>query len=168
MYNLSKKTMSKILKLHHSAYRCKDSEETRKFYEDFLGLELVKVIEIKITKTNRNTQVLHTFYQLKDGSCIAFFEDPLTSFNFKKQRDFDLHIALEVSESDLFRMYKKGINAKIETRGIIDHGFIQSIYFRDPNGYVVELTYPNKNIKNSSHLENLKVLKEWQIKKSKI
>jgi len=27
-----------------------------------------------------------------------------------------------------------------ETRGITDHGFIESIYFRDPNGYVVELT----------------------------
>ena len=30
--------------------------------------------------------------------------------------------------------------AGIETRGISDHGFIDSIYFRDPNGYVVELT----------------------------
>jgi catechol-2,3-dioxygenase len=28
----------------------------------------------------------------------------------------------------------------IETRGISDHGFIDSIYFRDPNGYVIELT----------------------------
>ena len=28
----------------------------------------------------------------------------------------------------------------VETRGIADHGFIQSIYFRDPNGYVIELT----------------------------
>ena len=26
--------------LHHSAYRCCNSEETRKFYEDFLGLPL--------------------------------------------------------------------------------------------------------------------------------
>jgi catechol-2,3-dioxygenase len=25
-------------------------------------------------------------------------------------------------------------------RGISDHGFIDSIYFRDPNGYVIELT----------------------------
>ena len=25
-------------------------------------------------------------------------------------------------------------------RGIADHRFIDSIYFRDPNGYVVELT----------------------------
>ena len=28
----------------------------------------------------------------------------------------------------------------IETRGIADHGMIDSIYFRDPNGYVIELT----------------------------
>ena len=26
--------------LHHNAYRCRDSEETRAFYEDFLGLPL--------------------------------------------------------------------------------------------------------------------------------
>ena len=160
--------MSNILKLHHSAYRCKDSEETRKFYEDFLGLKLVKVFEIKNTKTNRITKVLHTFYQLEDGSCIAFFEDPLTDFNFKNQRDFDLHIALQVSEKDLNIMYKKGINSKIETRGIIDHGFIQSIYFRDPNGYVIELTYPKKKINNFSHSKNMKILKEWQITKDKI
>ena len=42
--------MTKLLKLHHSAYRCKDSEETRKFYEEFLELKLVKVLEIKILK----------------------------------------------------------------------------------------------------------------------
>ena len=24
--------------LHHAAYRCRDAEETRKFYEEFLGL----------------------------------------------------------------------------------------------------------------------------------
>jgi catechol-2,3-dioxygenase len=37
-------------------------------------------------------------------------------------------------------MRQKGIAAGIETRGISDHGFIRSIYFRDPNGYVIELT----------------------------
>ena len=29
--------------LHHNAYRCRDSEETRAFYEDFLGLRMVSV-----------------------------------------------------------------------------------------------------------------------------
>ena len=32
--------------LHHNAYRCRDSEETRVFYEDFLGLRLVSAFEI--------------------------------------------------------------------------------------------------------------------------
>ena len=73
--------MNKLIKLHHSAYRCKDSEETRKFYEDFLELRLVKVLEIKTTKTSRETDVLHTFYQIKDGSCIAFFEEPKENVN---------------------------------------------------------------------------------------
>ena len=157
--------MTKLLKLHHSAYRCKDSEETRKFYEEFLELKLVKVLEIKNTKTGRKTSALHTFYQLKDGSCIAFFEEPNTQFNFKNQRDFDLHIAFEVTKLDLHRMYKKGHYFKIETRGIIDHGFIKSIYFRDPNGYVIELTYPIEELNNNSYENNLKILKKWQSQK---
>ena len=89
--------MIKIKKLHHSAYRCKNTNETRNFYVDFLGLKLTKVFIIKTTKTNRKTNVLHSFYSLKDGSAIAFFEDPNTYFDFKYQRDFDLHIAFEVT-----------------------------------------------------------------------
>ena len=46
--------MTKLLKLHHSAYRCRDSEETRKFYEEFLELKLVKVLEIKNKWCNGN------------------------------------------------------------------------------------------------------------------
>ena len=79
--------------LHHNAYRCRDSEETRKFYEDFLSLELAGALEINSTKTGRQTKVLHTFYKMGDGSFLAFFDDPETPFEFKDQRDFDLHIA---------------------------------------------------------------------------
>ena len=32
-----------------------------------------------------------------------------------------------------------------ETRGVADHHFINSIYFRDPNGYVIELTAKLEN-----------------------
>ena len=126
--------------LHHAAYRCRDSEETRKFYEDFLGLPLAAALEISETKTGRATQALHTFYRMDDGSCIAFFEAPDMAFDFKRQQDYDLHIALEVSPSDLEAMFAKGKAAGVETRGVSDHRIIHSIYFRDPNGYVVELT----------------------------
>jgi len=126
--------------LHHNAYRCRDSEETRQFYSDFLGLPLVNAFQIRETKSGRATKTLHSFYQLDDGSCLAFFEAPDMPFDFKKQHDFDLHIALEVSPEDLQTMFAKGRAAGMETRGVSDHEFIDSIYFRDPNGYVIELT----------------------------
>ena len=125
--------------LHHNAYRCRDSEETRKFYEDFLELSLADAFEISETKTGRKTSVLHSFYEMGDGSFLAFFEAPDRPFEFKDQHDYDLHIALEVDDATLRRMFEKGKAEGIETRGVADHGFVQSIYFRDPNGYVIEL-----------------------------
>lgn len=83
--------------------------------------------------------MLHTFFQLDDGSCLAFFEAPDMPFDFKDQHDFDLHIALEVEPNHLERMFARGKAEGREVRGISDHHFIHSIYFRDPNGYVIEL-----------------------------
>lgn len=141
--------------LHHNAYRCRDAEQTRRFYEDFLGLPLVNAFELKETKSGRQTQLLHLFFQMDDGSCLAFFEVPGTPFDFKEQHDYDLHIAVEVAYDVLGPMLAKGKQAGIESRGIADHDGIHSIYFRDPNGYVIELTAktprhaewmdPNKN-----------------------
>jgi catechol 2,3-dioxygenase-like lactoylglutathione lyase family enzyme len=126
--------------LHHNAYRCRDSGQTRAFYEDFLGLPLAGTLEIGETKSGRKTETLHTFYRLGDGSYLAFFEAPDMPFEFKDQHDYDLHIALEVDRATLDAMLAKGRAAGVETRGVSDHGFIDSIYFRDPNGYVIELT----------------------------
>jgi catechol 2,3-dioxygenase-like lactoylglutathione lyase family enzyme len=156
--------------LHHNAYRCRDSEETRKFYEDFLGLPLANAFEIAETKSGRKTHVLHSFYRMDDGSALAFFEAPDMLFEFKPQHDYDLHIALEVSNDDLRKMYEKGKAAGIETRGVSDHRFIHSIYFRDPNGYVIELT-----AKAPGHDEAMdpkksgaaEMLKAWQARKGK-
>ena len=153
-----------IKKLHHAAYRCKNSEETRKFYEDFLGLKLVNAFEITETETGRKTSVLHSFYEMDDNSCIAFFEAPDKPFIFKDQHDFDLHIALEVSYQNLIKMFEKGKKEKIDTRGISDHGFISSIYFRDPNGYVVELAAKNASYKGISDSNAQKNLQKWNEK----
>jgi catechol 2,3-dioxygenase-like lactoylglutathione lyase family enzyme len=128
-----------IRKLHHGAFRCRDSEATRRFYEDFLGLPLAGALEIRQTQTGRPTDTLHTFYRLGDGSFIAFFEAPDLPFEFRQQHDFDLHLALEVDADTLRTMMARGRADGIEVRGPSDHGFIDSVYFRDPNGYVVEL-----------------------------
>ena len=34
------KYKSGVKGLHHAAYRCRNTEETRKFYEDFIGLKM--------------------------------------------------------------------------------------------------------------------------------
>ena len=123
--------------LHHLALRCRDTEETRAFYEDFLGLELAAALELKASATGRAVAVLHSFFRLGDGSFLAFFEAPGSPFDFVPRHDFDLHVALEVEEPVLEAMAAKGRAAGIETRGISEHGIIRSVYFRDPNGYVV-------------------------------
>ena len=149
--------------LHHNAYRCRNSEETRAFYEDFLELPLANAFEIKETKTGRETRALHTFYRMADGSFLAFFEVPNAPFEFKAQHDFDLHIALEVSSETLQRMLEKGRATGVETRGISDHGFINSIYFRDPNGYVIELAAkrPDHDTVTGSEVKARHVLDQW-------
>jgi catechol 2,3-dioxygenase-like lactoylglutathione lyase family enzyme len=119
--------------LHHNAYRCRDSEETRGFYEDFLGLRFVSAFEIN------DGRALHSFFEMDDGSCLAFFEVPGRAFDFKAQDTLDLHIALDV-EPDVFdHMLDKARAERVEVRGPVDHGFCRSIYMRDPNGYAVEL-----------------------------
>ena len=156
--------MTNIMGLNHAAYRCRDSEETRQFYEDFLGLPLVDALAIGTTATGRDARVLHTFFAMQDGSCIAFFEAPDEPFEFKAQLDFDLHIALTVDQSTLQTMFEKGKAEGIETRGVSDHGFVHSIYFRDPNGYVVELAAPTGKTQGSTEDRRAKartLLTEW-------
>jgi len=155
--------------LHHNAYRCRDSEETRKFYEDFLGMRLAGALEIKETKTARATDVLHTFYEMGDGSYLAFFEVPDGPFDFKEQHDYDLHIALEVDPGLLKETLERGKEAGIESRGIAEHGFVDSIYFRDPNGYVIELTAKTERhdgLMDPASNGARQILDDWQVSKS--
>lgn len=157
--------------LHHNAYRCRDAEETRAFYEDFLGLPLVNAFEITETKSGRDTHVLHSFYRMDDGSCLAFFDAPGSPFEFKQQHDYDLHIALEVPRDALEPMMANARARGIEVRGIADHHMIDSIYLRDPNGYVIELTAKRPDhdtqmdpAKNGAHDS----LARWQRDKSRL
>lgn len=155
--------------LHHNAYRCRDTEETRQFYEDFLGLPLVGALKIGETKSGRAANALHTFFQMDDGSCLAFFEEPDAPFEFKDQRDFDLHIALEIPHDQLKPWMAKGEAAGIETRGVSDHGFIDSIYFRDPNGYVIELTAKrpgHDDALDPAQNEARAIVDDWQASKA--
>ncbi len=112
--------------------------------------------------SGRETHVLHTFFAMNEGSCLGFVVEPDEAFDFKPQRDFDLHIALEVTQETLLEMFEKGKAAGMEPRGISDHGFIDSIYFRDPNGYVIELAAPKTAVGGAQIIDAHAILGEWQ------
>ncbi|MEQ8387744.1 MAG: VOC family protein [Alphaproteobacteria bacterium] len=163
----------KIEGLHHNAYRIRDSEETRKFYEDFLGLRLSSALDVEQSYTRRKVQFLHTFYEMNDGSFLAFFEVPKgqEEFDFSDKSDFDLHIAVEVTDRAALEEYmEKARQAGIPFRGPSDHKLMHSIYFRDPNGYVIELTAKDENYDELMAQEIRTahdVLKNWQARKAR-
>src|SRR5262245_22607603 len=95
--------------LHHNVYRCRDTEETRRFYEGFLGLRLTAAMEVD------GGRGLHTFFALGDGSFLAFFELPNKPFDFKEQSGMDLHIALAVEPVELDAWFEKGRSAGVKT-----------------------------------------------------
>ena len=108
-------------------------------------------------------RALHSFFEMDDGSCLAFFEVPRKPFEFKRQDTLDLHIALGV-EPDVFdRMLEKAGTEGVEVRGPVDHGFCRSIYMRDPNGYVIELTASlQQEIMDPSVSKPREALARWQ------
>ncbi len=130
--------------LHHFAYRCRDAEETRQFYEDVLGLPLAHLIqEDRVPSTGEYCPYVHIFFEMGDGSFIAFFDlgDDLASDPSPNTPSWVNHLALNVaSVDDLLQAKHRLETAGIEVVGVTDHGFINSIYFFDPNGIRLELT----------------------------
>jgi catechol 2,3-dioxygenase-like lactoylglutathione lyase family enzyme len=132
--------------LHHFAWRCRDAEETRVFYEDVLGLPLVHLIRRDhVPSTGEYCPYVHIFFQMADGSCLAFFDlgDDETSQPSPNTPAWVNHIALEVGSIDEVVEAKRRLEAAgVEVLGVTDHEIIKSIYFFDPNGFRVELTVP--------------------------
>jgi glyoxylase I family protein len=133
--------------LHHYAARCRDAEQTRQFYEDLLGLPLVHVIRAEtVPSTGEHCPYVHLFFRLADGSCIAFFDlgDGHAAEPSLNTPAWVQHIAFNVgSQAELLSMKARLQSAGAEVLGPTDHGFVQSIYFFDPNGVRLELTVPN-------------------------
>lgn len=132
--------------LHHFAWRCRDAEETRHFYEDILGLPLVHVIRAeRVPSTGEDCPYVHLFFELGDGSCVAFFDlgDDQAALPSANTPSWVNHLALRVASTDALEAAKQRlIESDVSVVGPTDHGFVSSIYFFDPNGVRLELTTP--------------------------
>ena len=130
--------------LYHFAFPCRDAEETRAFYEEILGLPLVHCMQVDaVPSSGEKGPYAHIFFEMGDGSYIAFFDlghgrapTPMPDTPRWVQ-----HFAMEVASIDEVEAMRNRLKAAgIEVVGLVDHDFIRSIYFFDPNGLRLEVT----------------------------
>ena len=130
--------------LNHVAYRCRDAEETRHFYEDILGLPLIHVVRGDVVSTGEQGIFAHLFFEMTDGSCVAFFDlgDNVAGEPSPNTPGWVNHLALQVeSEAKVDEAKARLVAAGVEVLGPKLHdGQFRSIYFFDPNGIRLELT----------------------------
>jgi glyoxylase I family protein len=145
-----------VHKLHHVAYRAKDAEETRRFYEDILGLPLYHIIQSDhVPSTGEYCPYTHFFFRLQDGSFIAFFDlgDDEAAERSPNTPEWVQHISFRVESQQALREMKARLEAHgVEVLGITDHHIFHSIYFFDPNGVRLELT--------AQHADEFQMLEE--------
>jgi glyoxylase I family protein len=134
-------------KLHHAAFRCKDAAETVKFYTEVLGLKFTHAMgEDHVPSTGKYSPHIHIFFEMEDGSNIAFFECPKDpgepSGRDPQTPGWIQHFAFEVENMDTLLQAKQDLEAKgLKVVGPTNHDdFITSIYFFDPSGHRLELT----------------------------
>lgn len=159
--------------LHHFAWRCRDAEATRRFYEDLLGLPLAHVIKSDVVpSTGETCPYVHIFFKMRDGSYIAFFDlgDDTVAAPSPNTPAWVNHIALELDSAAEVEAAKERLEAAgVQVLGMTDHHIIQSIYFFDPNGLRVELTarsVPPSHM-DAAELEARPALDAWTAEKSR-
>jgi glyoxylase I family protein len=135
-----------VARLHHNAWVTRDQEATRRFYEDLIGLPLVATWSEADELFGAERVYCHTFFGLADGSALAFFQ-------FADDKDQELfgptmpetpfsHIALKVDADTQDEVAKRLADASYAAPAtfVLEHGYCRSLYVRDPNGLLIELT----------------------------
>lgn len=128
--------------VNHLALVTSDMDATVRFYVGVLGMRLVATIG--------TAGFRHYFFELGEGNTVAFFEyadDPAEQFSKPagipdaRAAQFD-HVSFDlVDEEALEDLRKALLDAGSDVTRVVDHGFIRSVYFTDPNGIALEASY---------------------------
>ncbi|MEU7002323.1 VOC family protein [Nonomuraea sp. NPDC046570] len=130
----------------HAAYVTARPAETIRFYRDVMGLRTPHVITAKGWGSKPHPDFVHFFFDIGNGDRLAFFyyfgvpEDPGAARP-------TYHLALHVETQEELLAWR----ARFERLGVrviaqIVHETIESIYVRDPNGMVLEITRPLREL----------------------
>lgn len=128
---------------HHVAFACRDIVATTEFYDDLLGFPLVHT-EIQ---GDPEHFMRHIFFDLGDGSSLAFFD--LHNVGEPEEMNTEIstglgfpiwvnHLAFKADSARVTEVKAKMAEAGIEPVMDVDHGWCQSVYYKDPNGILIE------------------------------
>jgi catechol 2,3-dioxygenase-like lactoylglutathione lyase family enzyme len=128
--------------VHHLALVTDDMDATVRFWHGVLDARLVSTIGIPAFK--------HYFFEVGTGNTVAFFEysgQELDSFAkpagvpYAKAAQFD-HLSMHLPDEEALVRLRDRLKAHgCEVTDVIDHGFLRSIYFSDPNGIALEASW---------------------------
>jgi glyoxylase I family protein len=159
-----------LANFHHVAFRCNNAAETVRFYTDVLGLKFSHAVSNDIVgSTKEYSPHIHIFFELDDGSSIAFFEVPLSlpAMEDKNTPAWVEHVAFRVnSMEDLLAGKKRLEDNGVDFIGPVNHYSQQySIYFFDPNGIRLEFNLPAPSDPDARAAGASKVLDAWERRK---
>ena len=159
--------MSKVQGLHHVAYRCRDAKKTVEFYTKLLGMPFrMALADNRVPSTKEWSPHIHIFFEMDDGSFLAFFEVPEAP-DMKldpNTPDWVQHLALKVKDMGALESYKKKlVDGGVDVIGPTNHGICQSIYFFDPSGHRMEFAVDTSKPAMMTRLESeaYEILEHW-------
>jgi glyoxalase family protein len=123
--------------INHPALVGRSRAETVDFYTRVLGMRLV----LEQPNLDDSERSVHLFFEAGPGNFIAYFvpkEGSLPETPRRRQLGEMLHLALNLDvpiEQAMQALEAEGVAYK----GPVDRGYERSLYFRDPNGAVIEL-----------------------------
>lgn len=151
--------------VNHIAYLTFDTAATVDFYTQVMGCRLVGAVqEDRVPSTGAASPFLHLFFTLANGECIAFFNvEGLEPGAGDGLPDWPRHLALGVESREQLEAWKAHLEAAgLDVVGITDHhGIWYSIYFFDPNGVRLEITYQARPLDDSDAEAARKMVREW-------
>ena len=123
-----------------------DLDKTREFYEGVLGFRVVVADTIRIEEGGH---LRHMFFDIGRDQLIGFMEphgvpDVPAKYDAGINRGLGVpagfyHFAFEAGSPAALSEKREELRAKgVQLTDIIDHGWAQSIYFKDPNGLSLE------------------------------
>jgi len=123
-----------------------DLDRTRAFYEGVLGF---KAVRCDIMEVKEGGRIRHVFFDAGDGQLLAFME-PRGVPGVPTEYDAGINRGLGVPEAFYHFAFEVGSLAELEAKRaeliakgvrvtpIVDHEWMKSIYFKDPNGLLLE------------------------------